>query len=284
MNDARPSPGLSASDLLELRRWNTPTIYNGWERITSQDIAADGFNREEVVDFMPEMGAMVGYALTVVIEPSNPQHGKANPNAWKDYRNYVASQSGPLIVVVQDLDKPQTIGAFWGEVNSGIHRALGCVGTIIDGAIRDIDDMKAVGFKALARRLCIGHAHSTPVRWGCPVEVFGRRVESGQLIHADKHGFLVVPRADEARLLEASRFLDSLECQTVIPAARAAAGQTRQQLLASIDAACGVYGERAAQRFQAGGEWSASTAPPSPDAAGSSSVGTKTTKSTKASR
>lgn len=250
MTDAR----LPIGDLLALRRWNTPTIYNGWERITRHDIAKEGFNTEEVVDFMPEMGPMVGYAVTVVFEPSNPQHRHTNPNAWREYREYLASLPGPGIVCVQDLDKPRTVGAFWGEVNSGVHRALGCVGTICDGAIRDLDEMKCVGFKALARRLCVGHAYSTPVRWGCPVEVFGRRIEPGQLLHADKHGFLAIPREDEAGLLEASRFLDDLECRTVIPAARAATGLTPAEALARLDEAGKAYAAAAAgARGQ--GEW-----------------------------
>jgi 4-hydroxy-4-methyl-2-oxoglutarate aldolase len=98
---------------------------------------------------------------------------------------------------VQDDDKPRVIGSFWGEVNANTHRALGCVGTITDGAVRDIDEMTNAGFKALARRLCVGHAHSVPVRWGCTVEVFGQTITPGQLIHADKHGFLAIPAADE---------------------------------------------------------------------------------------
>ena len=101
-------------------------------------------------------------------------------------------------MVVQDLDKPACYGSFWGEVISNTHRALGCVGTITDGAIRDLDEMNNAGFKAIARRLCVGHAFSIPVRWGCEVEVFGVRVQPGQLIHADKHGFLVIPEEDEA--------------------------------------------------------------------------------------
>ena len=63
---------LSHSDLLQLKRWNTPTIYNGWEQITSRDAAKDCFNLEEVRDFMPQMGPMAGYAVTVVIEPVSP--------------------------------------------------------------------------------------------------------------------------------------------------------------------------------------------------------------------
>jgi len=252
---AAADPRLSPADLLELGRWNTPTIYNGWEQITRHNAGREGFNLEATHDFMPQMGPMVGYAVTVVIEPSNAEHPRANPRAWADYRQYVAGIPGPKIVVVQDLDKPQVIGAFWGEVNSGVHRALGCVGTIIDGAIRDLDEMQAVGFKALARRLCVGHAFSTPVRWGCPVEVFGRRVEPGQLIHADKHGFLAIPPEDEPGLLEAARFMDSNECRTLIPAARGAAGKSTAEILAALDASAEQFGQNARARFGRKGEW-----------------------------
>jgi regulator of RNase E activity RraA len=246
---------LTHAELLELKRWNTPTIYNGWEQVSSRDIAAEGFNLEECRDFMPQMGPMVGYAVTVQFEPSNPAHPRDNPKAWSEYRRYVGSIPGPKIVVLQDLDKPRVIGSFWGEVNSNIHRALGCVGTITDGAIRDVDEMTNAGFKAIARRFCVGHAHSCPVRWDCEVEVFGRTVQPGQLIHADKHGFLAIPPQDEEGLLEAARFMDSNECQTVIPAARSASGKPVDQILAEIDEAAAVFGANVRQRFGQKGEW-----------------------------
>jgi regulator of RNase E activity RraA len=246
---------LSHADLLMLKRWNTPTVYNGWEQITGRNAAAECFNSEETRDFMPQMGPMAGYAVTVVIEPGNPEHPRRNPNAWKEYRQYVAGVPGPKIVVVQDLDQPQVAGAFWGEVNSNVHRALGCVGTIIDGAIRDVDEMTNAGFKALARRLCVGHAFSVPVRWNCEVEVFGCKVRPGQLIHADKHGFLAVPEEDEARLLEAALFMDANECQTIIPAARNAAGQSLEEILAGISRAEAAFGARVREKFGRKGEF-----------------------------
>ncbi len=246
---------LSHSTLLQLKRWNTPTIYNGWEQITKHDITQTGFNREPTTDFMPEMGPMIGYAVTVKFEPSKKAHVDANPNAWAEYREYVASLPGPKIVVVQDLDKPELIGAFWGEVNSNIHKALGCVGTIIDGAIRDVDEMKNAGFKALARGFCVGHAYSIPVEWNCDVEVFGRRIQPGQLIHADKHGFLVVPPEDEEGLLEASVFMDQNECNTLIPAARSAGGKPMREVLNLINRAGDVFGKAASQKFGSKGEW-----------------------------
>lgn len=244
---------LSHADLLRLKRWNTPTICNGWEQITARNIAADGFNLEETRDFMPQMGPMVGYAVTLVIEPSVAAH--RSPQAWEGFRRYVGTQPGPKIVVVQDLDKPRTVGSFWGEVNANTHRALGCVGTITDGAIRDVDEMTNAGFKALARRLCVSHANVTPVRWGMPVTVFGREIQPGQLIHADKHGFLAIPPEDEARLLEAAVFMDGNECDTVIPAARSSAGTTTEELLARLDAAAAAFREATTKKFRRSGEW-----------------------------
>ncbi|MFA5191113.1 MAG: RraA family protein [Verrucomicrobiia bacterium] len=246
---------LSQAELLQLKRWNTPTIYNGWEQITRHNAGADGFNLEECRDFMPQMGPMVGYAVTVVVEPSNVKHRLANPQGWSQYRRYIASVPGPKIVVVQDIDKPHTIGAFWGEVCSNTHRALGCVGTITDGAIRDLDEMCNAGFKAIARRLCVGHAFVHPIRWNCPVEVFGRRIEPGQLIHADKHGFLAIPFGEEKHLLDAARFMDANECSTVIPAARDTAGRSLREILSAMDKAGRQFGRNAATKFKRRGEW-----------------------------
>src|SRR4051812_42144425 len=246
---------LSHADLLQLKRWNTPTIYNGWEQITARDASREGINLEETRDFMPQMGPMVGYAVTVVIQPGERRHREANPNGWSEYRRYIGSQPGPKIVVVQDLDKPAVYGAFWGEVNANIHRALGCVGVIVDGAIRDLDEMTNAGFKALARRLSVGHAHVHPVRWGCEVEVFGRKITPGDLIHADKHGFIVIAPEEQPHILEAARFMDANECQTVIPPARHSAGLGTDDILANLAHAGAQFGRNAKARFQRDGEW-----------------------------
>lgn len=245
---------LSHSDLLRLKRMNTPTIYNGWEQITQHDRRMYT-NRAETRDYMPQMGPMIGYAVTIVIEPSNPQHQKDNPGAAMDCLAYIASAPGPKIVVVQDLDQPNVIGSFWGEVNANRHRALGCVGTITDGAIRDVDEMTNAGFKGIAARLCVGHAYSTPVRWNVPVEVFGCRVEPGQLIHADKHGFLVIPEDDQAQILDAALFMDGNECDTVIAAARSAAGRSTDEVLEAMREAGKAFRQAAVAHFGRKGEW-----------------------------
>ncbi|TVY11176.1 RraA family protein [Paenibacillus cremeus] len=245
---------LSHSELLQLKRWNTPTIYNGWEQITKQDRRTH-FNLEETRDYMPQMGPMIGYAVTVMCEPGNPEHIERHPENIDLYREYIASIPGPKIVVVQDLDKPAVYGSYWGEVNANIHKALGCVGTITDGAVRDVDEMCNAGFKAIASRMCVGHAWSWPVRWDCEVEVFGRKVKPGQLIHADKHGFLIIPEEDQERILEASRFMDANECNTVIAAGRDAAGKSMEQIVAQLKEAGQTFGAAAKKQYGSKGEW-----------------------------
>ena len=230
-----------------LARWNTPTIYNGWEALTRSERTSLRCNREAVTDFLPEAGPMVGSAVTLVIEPSNPRWARELPDAVHAYRAYVASAPGPKVVVVQDLDGV-TIGSFWGEVNANVHRALGCVGAITDGAIRDVDEVRSVGFKLLARRLCVGHAYAQPVRWNVPVTVFGTEVRPGDLIHADQHGFMVIPEEDADGLAEATAFLDAAERATLIEAAAAHRG-TPEAALPRLKEAQERYGEMVMERF-----------------------------------
>jgi 4-hydroxy-4-methyl-2-oxoglutarate aldolase len=247
---------LSHADLLKLKRWNTPTISNALESLTRSD-RLTLTNLEEVRDFMPEMGPMVGRAMTVVISGGDPAALRDHPENFRLYREYLASIPEPKIVVVQDADKPACYGSIWGEVGANTARALGCVGTITDGAIRDLDEMKNAGFKALARRLAVGHAYCWPLRWGVEVEVFGTKVAPGQLIHADKHGFILVPEDAQDRLLQAARFMDDNECDQVILAARSATGKALPEILAGMDAAAARFGANARRQFGRDGEWKA---------------------------
>jgi regulator of RNase E activity RraA len=126
------------------------------------------------------------------------------------------------------------------------------VGTITDGAIRDVAEMTNAGFKALARRMCVGHAWSCPVKWGCDVEVFGQKISPGQLIHADMHGFMAMTPEEQAKILEAARFMDANECTTVIRAARDSQGRSTEELLQQMDAASKAFRAAAKDHFTRG--------------------------------
>jgi regulator of RNase E activity RraA len=115
--------------------------------------------------------------------------------------------------------------------------------------------MTNAGFKAIATRPCVGHAYSWPVRWNCPVEVFGCEVHPGDLIHADKHGFLVIPPEDQQHLLEAVLFMDGNECDTVIDAARSGSGRSFKEQLSALESAGAEFSKRANAKFRNRGEW-----------------------------
>ena len=230
MADSTAPVRLSYEALLELKRWNTPSVYNGWEVITKKNRAKGHFNLEETRDYMPQMGPMVGYAVTVVIEPSNPSHPKVNPNVWSEYRRYIAAAPGPKIVIVQDLDKPNFVGAYWGEVNSNTHRALGCVGTIIDGVIRDVDEMCNAGFKAIAKRTSVG-AYPSPLApnraraalSNCrPASSISRRISS-----------MVLPAVARAAGISVRHSLASMNRQASGRCASSSSGMTRNPCLSA---------------------------------------------------
>ena len=67
-------PLLDATTLLQLLKWNTPTVYNGWEQITTNpEVGRECFNLEPLVDHAPQMGPLLGYAVTVRIRPGDKQ-------------------------------------------------------------------------------------------------------------------------------------------------------------------------------------------------------------------
>jgi regulator of RNase E activity RraA len=138
---------------------------------------------------LPELGNMVGYACTATIRASRKESGPSPVEMWRT----VQSAPSPRVVVIQDLDAPDPVGSFWGEVNGNTYKALGCVGTVTNGGVRDLDEVRELGFHFFASCVLVSHAYVHLVEIGGPVEVGGMTVNPGDLIHADQHGVLVVP-------------------------------------------------------------------------------------------
>jgi len=213
--------GALPADLLEaLSAYDTPTICNALE-IVAPERRAVGFTVEPLVAARPTLPPMVGYARTASIRARQPStlDREAAKALRLSYYEYVATGPMPTIVVIQDLDAPSSgYGAFWGEVQSNVHKGLGCLGGITDGSIRDLD-MLAPGFQLLAGRVGPSHAHVHLVGHGAPVNVAGMLVASGDLVHADRHGAVVVPAAVAAKLPEACELLGRREA-VILEAAR----------------------------------------------------------------
>ena len=196
---------MHSSDLIEtLKSFDTPTICNALE-IVAPERRLTGYTTKPLVCPFPDLPPIVGYARTVTIRAvTTPELTGKDARAQRiGYYEYVASKPGPTITVIQDLDGADVgFGAFWGEVQSAVHKGLGCLGVVTDGCIRDIPQW-APDFQALAGSIAPSHAHVHLADFGKEVRVAGMLVRSGDLVHADRHGAVVIPH-DAAPKIEAA--------------------------------------------------------------------------------
>ena len=201
-------PTLTLDQLKALRKYNTPTIANAIEvfNIRGRHL---GFLPHQIRSLLPEIGPIVGYAVTSVTR-AEPFTEKG-PDLNADYLRYVAAQPGPKIAVGQDLDNPPGLGAQFGEVNATIHQKLGCVGHVTDGCPRDLDEVRALGFGLYGLNPCVSHAYIRLVDFGKPIKLAGVEVMPGELIHADKHGVCLIPLDIADRLADACAEVERLE-------------------------------------------------------------------------
>jgi 4-hydroxy-4-methyl-2-oxoglutarate aldolase len=193
---------LSATELDELRRYNTPTISNAIELFDVRP-RHTGFLPHRIRCLLPDLGAVIGYAVTSRTRAAMPEPGESTPDLLGDYLRYVAGMPGPKIAVGWDLDEPPGLGAQFGEVTATIHQKLGCVGHITSGCPRDLDEVAALGFQLFGLNPCVSHAYVRLVDFGSPVMIGGVEIDSGALIHADKHGVCLIPREVAPRLAAA---------------------------------------------------------------------------------
>lgn len=181
---------LSKEQLESLRRISTPTISNAIELFNVRP-RNQGFMSPEIKCLFPELGVMVGYAVTARFTADQPAAKAASRfELWK----HLLTIPEPRVLVLQDLDSPPGVGAFVGEVMATIHQRLGCVGVVTNGHLRDLDEVRALGFHFYAPGVCVSHAYVDLVDFGMPIKVGGMVVRPGELLHADKHGVLSIPR------------------------------------------------------------------------------------------
>jgi len=182
---------VSESQFAFLRSIDTPTVCNLIEIVAPERRGA-GYTAVHLHCPFPDLPPMVGFAKTVKIRARDAVSGATYMQKRMDYLDYVAAEPRPSVVLIEDLDRPAGYGAFWGEVQTNVHKALGCLGTVTNGSIRDIAQV-AEGFQMLAGSIAPSHAYVHVVEYGVPVDIHGMAAHSGDLIHADRHGAVVVP-------------------------------------------------------------------------------------------
>ncbi|MGH7379555.1 MAG: RraA family protein [Candidatus Methylomirabilales bacterium] len=207
-----PSAPLSPAILEGLRRLSSPTVANAIETFNCRP-RSEGFMRAEIRCMYPDLPPLVGYAATARIMASRPpaEGTRIFPERWWDY---LLSLPAPRVVVMQDLDRP-SLGAFWGEVQANIHRALGCAGAITDGGVRDLQEVSALGFSLFAAEVQVSHAYVHLVDFGGPVSLRGLLFRPGDLLHGDRHGVVQIPLDLAAKIPEAAAAVERQEREII---------------------------------------------------------------------
>jgi len=209
------------SELDFLQSIDTPTVCNLVE-IVAPERRGFGYTVKHLHCPFPDLSPIVGFAKTVTFKAKDavPLAEAGYMQKRLDYLDYVASRPQPGIMLMEDLDGEHVgYGAFWGEVQSNVHKALGALGVVTNGSIRDIP-MIAPGFQMLAGSIVPSHAYVHVVDFGIDVSVAGMAVKSGDLVHADRHGAIVVPTDKIAAMRSALEGLSAREAK-IIAAAKA---------------------------------------------------------------
>lgn len=203
-----------------LKQVDTPTVCNAIEVVEGKR-GFDRFTRGTMLCSAPEAGAIVGYARTAKIAALAPP--EEAPEAVRarrmDYYRHMAQGPRPALAVVEDLDFPHCIGAYWGEINTSVHKGFGLSGALTNGVMRDLGDLPE-GFPVIAGSVGPSHGFVHVREIATQVTIFGMPVEDGELVHADRHGALVIPADYLGALGAAIGKMQETE-QIVLKAARA---------------------------------------------------------------
>ncbi|NCW17077.1 MAG: RraA family protein [Rhodobacteraceae bacterium] len=191
---------ITADDLAVLTQWDTPTICNALEEIMPER-RGYGFTTTHLFSLDPSLPPICGFARTATIRAAEPSDESAAEMAAKRaaYYEYVAAAPTPTIVIIQDIDPQPGVGAFWGEVQTNIHKGLGVLGAVTNGSFRDVPD-SARGFNLIGGKVGPSHAFVHLVDIDCQVTVHGLTAKTNDIIHADQHGAVFIPPSAITRI------------------------------------------------------------------------------------
>ena len=204
-----------------MSRYDTPTMCNALENILGTRTAF-GFTKQGVVSVEKRKKVIAGFAKTAKIRAASPpliSQRQVDDNRAMYYDYIVENQKHPL-VVIEDTDYPNSVGAFWGELNVAIHKGLGIKGTLTNGLVRDLDSLDE-GYQVVAGGIGPSHAFVHVTELNVDVSVFGLEISPGDFVHADQHGAMTIPNQHLQAIPEALKFVTEKE-RPILEAARKA--------------------------------------------------------------
>lgn len=194
---------LTETQLEQLRRIDSPTIANAIERFGVRPHAS-GLMGMDINCLFPELGVMVGYAVTATCD-SQTEDAPLVSSRWPDVLRAITASSKPAVLVFQDVGPRPSHSCHFGDDMATVARRLGAVGLVTDGGVRDLAGCRALGFQYYARGVTVSHGRHRIVAADVPVQVSGVSIEPGDLIHADENGVVLIPAEVATRLSDMAR-------------------------------------------------------------------------------
>jgi len=192
-------PLLTKENIEALRRVDTCMVSNAIETFGAR-LRNTGYADASIRCIFDDAAPMVGYAVTARLRSGEPPMVGRSFHDRADFWNSILQIPAPRILVLEDMDKPAGRGAFVGDMHAAILGALGCIGYVTNGAVRDLPAVRAMNFQLFAGSVAVSHAYAHIFEIGAPVRVGGMEVRPGDLLHGDRHGVLTVPIQFAARV------------------------------------------------------------------------------------
>jgi regulator of RNase E activity RraA len=181
---------ISDEEFAYLRSVDSPTIANAIEAFKVRD-RTDGFLGGNIRCLFPDLGVMVGYALTVTAT-NEPGPVAGREGYWRMWEA-LEQMPNPSVLVIQDVSGHPSRCAYAGEVMATLAQRLGAVGMVTDGGFRDLDEVRALGMHYYAPFPVVAHGNFSIVDVGVPIVLDGQQIETGDIVHGDANGIVLVP-------------------------------------------------------------------------------------------
>ncbi|MHB8214987.1 MAG: RraA family protein [Candidatus Sulfotelmatobacter sp.] len=193
------APLLTEEGLDALRQIDTCMVANAIESFRVR-LCNTGFADASIRCMFPDAPPMVGYAATARLRSGEPPMVGGTFHDRADFWNSIAQVPAPRILVLEDMDDPPGRGAFVGDMHAAILKALGCVGYLTNGAVRELPSVRSMGIQLFAGNVAVSHAYAHIFEIGAVISVGGMEVRPGDLLHGDRHGVLTVPAEIAAKV------------------------------------------------------------------------------------
>jgi regulator of RNase E activity RraA len=205
---------LTEEDLDALRQFDTCMISNAIETFDAR-LRNTGFADASIRCMFKDAPPMVGYAATARLRSGEPPMVGGTFRDRADFWNSILEIPAPRVLVLEDMDKPPGRGAFVGDMHAAILKALGCIGYLTNGAVRELPAVRTMGIQLFAGSVAVSHAYAHIFDIGAKVKVGGMEVRPGELLHGDRHGVLTVPAQIAARIPGAAAELQGAERKVI---------------------------------------------------------------------